>query len=462
MAVVLKLVWGTTELSFQGGASGLQLENWQPRACGLGRSQRPVTEELTLIAAGSSQDNLAATLQNLHQMQAQARAYLEDDTEATKVYFHAKLDNETGERRALVRRIEVTFSTNWFGPEAVGNLVTLALTIEREAGWEAASPSAEASGAAISALGGAFDYTSGGGADIPGDFAARIAALGLTTSSADTLDNLWLGFRSATKHGTLANFVNLWQIEAGTPGTDATETTDATASPGSGNSKSVVNFATQTGWYSRAALLLSEIIGGNYSDNYGRFVLLLRAKVDAGTTADVKLKYGYGAYINGETEPVRISATGWTLHELGALTLPFRDLRAPSWMAASYDANGEIDVWARRVSGSGSLHLDCIVAIPADEYLIRVKHAEITSSGGRAWSLSTSPLNTIGAISYNVTPTAYIRSWCEVSADGPGVPVGDGRCYIAAADVNNAHTLANTVGATATFLARWASLRGAE
>jgi len=141
VSVVCKLVRDSTDVvDFQDGSSSFQLaeDGWLPRVARLrnGRAA-PVIETLRVRVSGSSHDNLATQLQNLAEAQWWADQYMSDPGVEDPVWFHAKLNSEAGERRALVRSIEWAWETSYYDAEAINDEARLVITIERGPYWEA-------------------------------------------------------------------------------------------------------------------------------------------------------------------------------------------------------------------------------------------------------------------------------------------------------------------------------------
>jgi hypothetical protein len=316
----------------------------------------------------------------------------------------------------------------------------------------------------VSVLGGATNYT-----DVVGDVPARLYYLGIDNmANATTIYQVWLGFRSDSQANGDASLVNsLWEVEAGTPGTDASEVADATASPGGGgNTKTRVTFATQTGWFSRASILMSDETA-NEANQTGSFVALLRAKVNQGT-AQVKLRQQSVAGATYRDGPVvDIAATAWNIYNLGVITFPIRDLHSIpiALFADSYDQTDRLQVWGRVKPGSAATpsqtDLDCLILIPCDEYFIHVQTAAYDASDDDIY-ICVAPEDTTTAMCIDDTAN-YFNNPCPVSAIGAGIPVGDGRVFICTAndDAGAAPGITATVDVELSTFPRWPHFRGA-
>ncbi len=483
MAQVFKFRWDTTDLVLTAAAdSGLRFQSWRPRAGtpGRGADAPPVIEVIDLKIDRASHDNLATSMQALELMRVYASRYMHDATFGTPVWLHASMTNETGERRALVRRIDMEWRSEQMtasGPPG-SNEVLLRLYVEREPWWETTAErtfpeKSEASGAAL-----IYDHTGAGlvqaAHDIVGDVPARAGGFRIyTDGSGVQVGRLWMGWRSTTKHPAIANFVPIWECEDGTAGTDAAHATDGgnTASPidGAGNDHTEVTPDPGTpGWAERLAFKLSDITA-NYDDNFGDFLWLLRAKVDAACTWEIQLRWGYDAlpdddHVRGPI--VEISNTSWDFLEQGRMVIPLRNLQVyvSSVWADSLDQDYDVQVWARRTAGSAgdSLFLDCLCLIPLDEGWAKSWDFDMAADSLTSWWFGESPKGTMQALCGTATSFTYFAS---LAASQFRPPIGDGRLIIVyAAPSSSDITLGIWINPTddGSLAERWTSLRGSQ
>ena len=462
---MLKLVCGVTEVGLITTVDdGLHLlEKWEPKIATPSMwPPGPVTETLRLLATAASTDGLATVLQSLHQMQRWAAAYWAD-SDYSAVWLHAQLAAETGERRTLVRKLEATFGTGWFDAEAVAYQLELTLTIEREPYWEATTPIGPDIATAISLLGGAVALSAVGG-----DAPARLTRLTVmpVTLAAGTYSKLWLGFRSTERHDPVAQFVSLWEIENATPGTDTAAMSSAFQSGGAGLK---CTFATATGWAKRASWYLEDMAPWPTSlpeASRGTFLVLLRANSDTVTAIDVQLRAGHVDYLTYASEIARVQLATNGLFALGLLTLPLRDMHALGAEKTTVELHQRFELWARQVSGSAALDMDCLLLIPADELLIAVDNTVLRDVSGRfnMTLLSSAPEGQIAGLAEDYDSAAvmwYAISAPDVAASGLGIGLGVGRLYIAGTLADNTNKVADTVDVAVTHVSRFLSLRGA-
>lgn len=469
MAQVLKFRRNVTDLNLL-DSSGFHLldPGWVPQVAGGGEDAAPVEEVLLVQANYSSQDNLAAGLVTLNKLRRDVRRYMVDRLEEYPVWLHDKLNSETGERRALVRRISVKQLTEQHGVSGEGSMIdakpVYELGVERGPYWErtearslpAATPSAAAS---IT-----YDYTAAGGAvgahDVVGDAPARLELFDFYPFNF-TLAKVWMGIRSANKHGTLANFVNVWELEDGVNGTDASDVVDADAS---GGNAVQVSPGTAT-WAKRSTITLATV-SANEVDNYGSFLWLLRTEVSAGTW-EVQMRWGYDGMEDDDMVQGEIKEVDWTSYDyvaLGNADIPGRDLHCipRSLYNDEKDKTWQIQVWARRTDGSGTLKIDCLCPIPLDEgYLMVWDMAVASGTSGHVFFSEASE----GRRQVMTYDSGYFAGFVPFAADNFRLPPGDGRLVI----VSTATTGSALGGALylnesdgGKYYERWTNLRGAE
>lgn len=378
MARTLNLTpFGVASINLIAGAgAGLRGQLWYPKSATpiYGRIPPYVTESLDILADRGSDDDLATTLQELDNARQWADMYQRDPSMKNPAWLYAQMSGETGQRRCYVRRIAEEWKSDPVALEgyAVSHDAKLRIEIERHPYWEGADsqsidfPTEETSGAALR-----WDYAG----PIKGDVAGRLWRLQINDGTGPGLiDRVWLGLRSRRKHYNNAQrFPYLWEIEdASSAGTDCgAPTTDATASPGSGNTKRVVSFATTPGWAKRLTMKQSDAgpILSYETEGDGLAFWLLRYKVDSGTECELQLRWGWydssddDTFVRGPV--VEVTNTSWDYAECGLCSIPVMSLRcAPEPLVV---ANAAVQLWARRTSGSGSLHLDCFSVVPMDE-----------------------------------------------------------------------------------------------
>jgi len=415
-----------------------------------------ITETIPVWIECTNHNDFATSMQNFHALQRRAVEYWVDPQQATPVWFNAKLDDETGARRALVKSLGLEFETEFGGlyndcPDLdTGRPATV--VVVRHPYWERSAALSAATGSNVSILGGAFDYS---GTDVVGDVGARIDNLGISADDTTWLKNVYIGFRSTNRHPTITNFVSKWECEDGSNQTDATDVVDATASGGNAVD---ISFAT-AGWALRIRMELDDSTA-NESSNYGQFLMLMRCSTDGGSEAEFYVSQG-STYTGEWTDgPVAYISGGWALVPCGVLTIPYRNLKGvtTALLSDAADSKLQIEIYARRIAGAGTMHFDCLCLCPIDEYMLFIDKTYLLSSQDREVLMAVTPHDVPCGVSFeNATANDPIRGTCHISVIGGGVPIGDGRAYMFASGVFD-----DTVDLSTQLVPRWITLRGAE
>ena len=290
-----------------------------------------------------------------------------------------------------------------------------------------------------------YDYTAAGATvaahDINGSTGARIGYMSITPrkGTASELGRLWIGLRTAEKYGAagLTNFVNVWECEDvdATLGTDAARAADATASPGGGgNTKVTITPGTAT-WAERLAITLGDVTA-NYADNFGFFLWLLRMKVSAGTW-QVQLLFGYEQMTDDEHvrgELIEVSSTSWNVYEMGFRRIPARNLQVfpTATFAASREQTFEIQIWAQRTDGAGTLDLDCLMPVPVDEGFFSAESMTMVSdvNSSDIMYLGVSPQDDVSVRAIDTVTSVGEHKYPAYTFSNFYLPPGDGRMII--------------------------------
>lgn len=447
------LILDQESLDLLGYISGIELaaDGWTPAV--MLEDDESVYEELTLRVRGTSHDDIASKVRALDKKIVEANRYLSGRTDKLSVWLRDQKDAETYQRQALVRSIKGRPSATFAGPlfNQGKYIHEYSLSIER-GHWEDTAKTDQVI-SSISAIGGVSSVWT-----VHGDYTARLAEMTIAPLSvAGTITRTWVGFRS-NRFGTLANFKSKWEIENGSLSTDAATTT-ANDSTASGISpKSVrVSFATQTGLVERVKIGMSQVTT-DYGDQVGEFIVLLRAKVNDGSTVcRVRLSSGYFGATNWNTrELVTVSGTGWNIYELGTVKIPEIGRSYSSESVASRQA---LRLEAQRVSGSSTLDLDCLILVPYDEGFVYTSGGQIFG-GGTTGTLvvSNGPDGELAATGHNSVYGAAYYDGVAVTLTG-GVPVGTTGAIVVGANAADSN-INDTLYFVITTYERWATLRG--
>ncbi|MBN1815335.1 MAG: hypothetical protein JXA14_26120 [Anaerolineae bacterium] len=424
-----------------GEQAGWRLEHrgWLPRSAKAlaDRIAPPVLENLSLVCEEDSFIDFADQVQALDRLRETAERYISNMAQKDPVWWYL-LENAADAQplRATVRSIDL----EWKNDRADScvespKIARFKLAVLREPYWEAPTRHdlAMKEDTVIGWIG-SVDLTDagGGGGDVPGDTPARMKWITFSLDDGEgaaiTGGRIWAGFRSANRHPNLGNFDFEWPCESGTNGTDTSTQADADAR---NNSMKQVTFATEAGWAKRVIMKMSTYTA-NYSDQIGRFLRLLRAKVGASTTVEIQLRYGYSGmadadYIQGRI--VEFENTSYDVIAMDAGDVPLYNTAALADMLLT-ESEYTIQIWARRTAGSGYLYLDEIGHIPVDESYL------VTPSGypGTAFHVFVDPLNRITGLSSILAvslriPVGFVS--LDYSPNKFAVPTGDSRLVVA-------------------------------
>lgn len=418
MARVLKLMWGSEILDLLATeGAGWRATGWDTSVEIARYGERPgmIKEKIDAIVERSSHDTLAASVQAMGKMARLASMYARDRTTDEEVWLHAKMTNETGERRALVRSIEYeiltpTISATGYAKE---NQAKARVTIKRD-DWEAIA-SYTANSGEVSTIGGTLAYSS-----YPGDTRARLWRTALDgRSGSGILDTFWLGIRSEDKHGVngITHFESVWDCEDGDnlSGGDCSDVADADAH---GGTTVRCTFATNPGWYKRWLLRVAQVSA--YEQwQAGRYLMLLRCRVGSATTVELCAITGW--ILSNSTRSQNIftvdDETDYIYKEIGIIEIP-----------VLYPGNYGVGMWARRTAGSGYLYMDCIVMIPIDEAFCKLEDGILAYSSD-AIKMYVDARGVIDACQYDGVSPEYLLPF---SASNWSLPPGDGLFVVAA------------------------------
>ena len=481
MTVILQITDGTTTVNLQNSTGPQLQDNYLPAFAtptGDGTIPPDITEALPVvirITAATPDNNLASSLQDIWRLAAQAGLYTANRHQ-TPVWLYRKLDGETGGTAAgvryLVKSLSFTPNAQFGGLFDVGPAIADGrigvIPVTHHPYGEAPAAIAASGTDDASVIGGAVNYT-----DVTGDVPARMNYIHVDDlAAARVYRQFWMGFRSDLRAGgDAANVNSLWELERGTPNAaaDSAVATDVTASPGgAGNTKVRCTFATNIAWAERVSILMSDLATPAYANQVGAYVVLLRAMVNQGT-AQVKLRSGSsaGAVTYRQGPVVDISATAWNLYNLGTVEWPTRSLHAApvALFAVTYDQRDGMAIWARQKPGATAttqLDMDCLILIPADEYWIHVQSAEVGATEDELYTMA-SPEDVAESVTIDGS-SSWIQGTNPISVIGEGIPVGDGRLFIAVANDNTgtAPAFGDDVDVEVSYYPRWIGPRGAE
>jgi hypothetical protein len=472
MAAQLLLSDGTTSINLT-NSTGFQASDpylqTLPIPTGDGSIPAYTIEVIPCYINITSDNNLAATLQDFHALQLVAAEYWQDPDQNTPVWFTRQLTAESSATRTLVRSLAFEPSN-----DPVGSWVEVApaisggrfgtLTVEHHP-YNEASSATTAAGATIDYLGGTKTINS-----VPGDVLARISLLSFTGTQGMRWDNgVYIGIRSNGKNGvTIANLNTLWEAEDALNGGNTSDTAGGASDSGG-------NYVTMTtggaAWTECSTFILDTFDGGNPTDHYGTFLIIVRAKLASNATSvSLRANLRSGGVIGGggaiaagfmshTNEPVEVTGTDWESFNMGAVTFPMAGLK---YTTPSYSALQErIVLEAYWNTGTASLLVDCLAIIPIDEaWLTLPKEASGYTTLAATDDYEFGVLPTDDHTPFAQLSSAGVSLYLPVPARSPSFGLRPGNnLLVYYTDVDPS---VGDVTLAVDYVPRWASLRGAE
>jgi hypothetical protein len=233
-----------------------------------------------------------------------------------------------------------------------------------------------------------------------GDVSTPLLLVATSTGASGTPSGLvskWTHI-ATRRRGTPANYSNVVQAEDMTQGTNAVVTADATMSNGS---KSRISFGTATN-----VLRLSDTFPGNGTSTVearGEYTVYARmAKTVAGDGITAQLGYG-----GSSTNPVMNDAVTLPTATTGPWWINLGKVPVPPWSdPVTFGFSGVatkvqlafVGLYAARATGTGSLDVDCLLFVPADDSTVIVKFPSTdttyaidgtTDAGGSVYAVTT-------------------------------------------------------------------------
>lgn len=419
-----------------------------------------VTETIRLIIKGTSLEQVISIEQQLVNMQRDCRDFWINNYQIEPVYIQHQVYGEPGPRFAILHKIELDITAPSGEPTSATSLWRdVVIVIEREGGWRPIPPGANpktwtfhwrnrvprlitdsmygfetgASVASSTSLfaqdvnnstimrGGAYCYRSHidiDASDIPGDLPALLQ-LGMYGTVVNTnlasvyqkIQTMYVGRRSRfTGTGTTLETNTLPAKCAGTEisstnGTDATNQNDNGAIDtiagvgcslftGSNQSRVRITFATATD-----AIRLTWTM--DVRKFMGRYIALLRAHQDGGSSGDVRmyLQHGYDgddismAEVVPTVQAVATNTEFWPVNYMGVIDIP-SDKRAPYGIEGlGMPSSGVTPVYtirlrARRPNGAtANLYVCDLTLIPIDETAAIMDYETFATAQGTAFDM---------------------------------------------------------------------------
>lgn len=420
-------------------------------------NDKECAEAMTLIVRGTTHDDLATKLQNLAAKVLEIQQHADDVATQQNVWLKVQLTDETAARMAFISEARVNIQDSLMGPPvSPGNFLSKCQLALVRGHWER-DAAVTVTSANVDSIGGSDAY-----ATVVGDIPARIRSLQFQgdVSGGGPMYEFWMGFRTA-RLGTPVNFVPVWEAEDGTvDGADTSIDSSSevnTASPGSGSGAYVeTTFNTQSGLVRRFVIEVNDVTA-NYGDHRGTFAVLMRAKVGASTVCRARIREGFKSAANWETKDrVTVSSTGWFIQSLGTVTIP----PTRGFPTSSDIMNYTLRFEAERVSGSGSLMVDCLLLVPISEGFVHLTGGNVLQAGAdvRYAEVLMFP---DGAIAGNAWENSNPIATLDIDIQRYGLPVGTGTLFMVAQRETQSY-LADYCDIQIKYIPRWLTLRGSE
>lgn len=327
--------------------------------------------------------NLLAAVNAIEAFQERCRRWHEDPCVDVSAWLEFNADGESA-RRSLIYDLALNYGQmTGASPLLDTARLTGRLAVVRHPLWESVSEDGYLT-PTVSCLGGTLAIAPSATCTAPG----RIKALHLNgVSGSGPIYRVWAGIRNA--YEGFGDFVSVWECELGTmTAGDATHKDTAIggesgASPsGSSNNKATCTFAGTATADKRLSLKVADVTS-HWQDQIGHYLVLCRCKVGAGTTVALQLRKGAAGMADADYEQnglAYVANTSWQLVELGEAQIP-----GSGWRGAHANddivKSTQLQLWAERVEGAGSLELDCLVLIPTTHFC-KIEGAAIQYAGG--------------------------------------------------------------------------------
>jgi hypothetical protein len=466
MAARLELSDGTTTINLV-NATGFQAsEPYLPTLAvptGDGSIPEYIIEVVPVMINISSGNNQAATMQDFHALQLRAAEYWQDPDANTPVWFTRQLYDETSETRTLVRTLSFEPSDDPVGSWVERDLMACDarfgnMTIEHHP-YNEPSSATTAAGATIDYLGGTKTI-----AAVPGDVLARISLLSFTGTQGMSWDEgVYIGIRSNGKNGvTLVNVKTLWEAESAVNGANTSDQVGGATESG-GNYVQMTN-AGGPAWTDGSSYVLDDFDGGNPTDHYGTWLILVRAKLASGsTTVNMRATLRSGGAMGGGNfesvnEPVGVSTTSWTIYNMGTVTFPMSGLK---YATPSYSAlQDRIVIQGYWPSASAALDMDCLVIVPIDEAWLAIPRGGGFSALAATDDYEFGVLPTDDHTPFAQLSNAGVAQYLPVPSVSPSFGLRPGSNLLVYC--TNVSPATGDVTLAVSYFPRWISLRGAE
>lgn len=405
-----------------------------------------VTVTMTLLFSGT-ESSTRTGIQALEDILEDAIEWGEDTLLSNSVWLRWITEGETAKRSLVDKYSLVPVSAGARTPHLLNRAGAwrLALTLHR--GFEAIT--ALTSGPTQTTDYGGYLYFSG---DLSGGtLDSRIDEMTIKPLL-NSYNKMWIGLRPVIE-GLSSGFNGRLECEAGTGITDTSSVADGTASA---TFKMQTTFATDETMAYRFYMKLTDTGGVDPYNYIGRYLILMRAKVSAGTIG-VRIGTSWGApgvdlpQQKGEIQ--YLTNTSWELVPMGEISIPSGNFRQVMRDSVNLDEFA-LFVEAERVSGAGMLDCDIFIFMPSDHYVTWDKAAiDFPAEHGKIYTHEDGAVRgvvqSISSPKISRIPTPGSVEWQYPK---------EGAILVFAAQEDGNHTL-SSADITLSILKRWLSYR---
>lgn len=437
MAVSFYLSDGTDTVNFITGSLELRAGGWNTESF----DDEFIWETIELIS-DITDSTVRSEKKKLDALLHRARLYAKNSLSSDAVWLYWNADGETAKRSLVLDGSTEILSDEIYSPLMGIDSIKVAVALKRMPFWENTSYTT-VNKTSLSVTGGIASI-----ANDAGTLNQRIEAAFIVAKTV-AKNKFWIGIRPYYGAPGGGEFEPLWECEDGTNYIDASDVADGGAS---GGNKVQISFATAT-LAKRFSVTVDDVIGiGDHRDFVGKYLVLARCKVNAGSTqVRIQLRSGFFYLVDTETvvqDTIIDGQTGWNLVELGEVQFPpmgNRDGRADEQIEFA-----SLTIWAERLSVAGTLDMDALILIPS-EHLFKCSATGLVIDGGPEAYVT--PIDD----NYAVGNSAGYWGNLDFNMSNWEYPLGGGIIVTAAED--NTHTLTGTLNVTLYLVPRWQSYR---
>lgn len=346
MIFAIELTNGTDEINLN---SGGQLTAMQAGRV-ITRNGNGLIEDRFYMLGNGTKSLTVSLERTLDLIGSRSRQYASDPNFVSDRYFLVEqAEGESNPRRALIYDLEVRpLNSDGFEYLQSRNIARYEVVVTRDE-WE---NTAQRTAITQSNMASGDKKSIAAAGTLPGRIARVLLepGSGIGTGATATTRH-WFGIRP-TYSGT-SGFVGEWDWTDGTMGTDTSVV----------GSTVVTTFNTQTAMVPRVTLKLSDIVGSNYDDFTGEYLLVTSVSTGGGGASR------FGLQVSGdgvESEPIYLGSTASInqIFEVGTIRIPSQSVRDVS---ASL-ANVSIVFSAERIASTGSMTISKVYAVPMKHF----------------------------------------------------------------------------------------------